>query len=99
MHTTIIKQWKEQLISQEEIDKYLVDGKDFIDEKHINATLQKNTSSDTARIREIIAKAYNIELMDDEDVATLLQVTDKELRKEIVEAAKELKKKVYDNRV
>lgn len=99
MHTTNIRQWKEQLISQDEIDKYLVDGKDFIDEKYINATLQHNPSSDTERIREIIAKAYNIELMDDEDVAALLHVTDPQLRQEIVEAAKEVKKKVYDNRV
>ncbi|MCK9348668.1 MAG: [FeFe] hydrogenase H-cluster radical SAM maturase HydG [Sphaerochaeta sp.] len=94
-----IRAWKEQLIHQDEIDKYLVDGKDFIDEEQINAALEKNKQSDLSRIREIIAKAYSIELMSSDDTAALLQVTDPSLRQEIVEAAKEIKKKVYDNRV
>lgn len=94
-----IHEWKEQLISQDEIDRYLVDGKDFIDEEQINATLQKNEKSDHARIRKIIAKAYSIELMSNDDVAALLHVTDPEIRNEIVLAAKEIKKKVYDSRV
>ena len=94
-----IKEWKDQLIRQDEIDRYLVDGKDFIDEHHINKMLKNNCDSDRSRIREIIKKAYSIELMSDEDVAALLQVTDADLRKEIAEAAKEIKKKVYDNRV
>jgi len=94
-----IKKWKDELIKQDEIDRYLVDGKDFIDEKHINSTLKNNGTSDPSRIREIIQKAQSIELMDDDDVAALLQVTDPSLRNEIAEAAKEIKKKVYDNRV
>jgi 2-iminoacetate synthase len=99
-HTTqSIKEWKEQLISQDEIDRYLVDGKDFIDEQQIYTTLEKNTKTDPSRIREIIAKAYSIELMSDDDVAALLQVSDPDMRNEIAQAAKEIKKKVYDNRV
>ncbi|RFU93876.1 [FeFe] hydrogenase H-cluster radical SAM maturase HydG [Sphaerochaeta halotolerans] len=94
-----IRAWKEQLIHQDEIDRYLVDGKDFIDEEQINAALEKNRHSDPSRIREIIAKAFSIELMSSEDVAALLQVTDPDLRNEIAEAAKEIKKQVYDNRV
>ena len=94
-----IRAWKDQLISQDEIDRYLVDGKDFIDEQQIYATLDGQKNPDTSHIREIIAKAYSIELMDSEDVAALLQVTDPELRNEIAQAAIEIKKKVYDNRV
>ena len=94
-----IKQWKDQLINQDEIDRYLVEGKDFIDEQQINRTLKENEKIDPSRVREIIAKSHSIELMSNEDVAALLHVTDPDLRNEIVEAAKEIKKKVYDNRI
>jgi 2-iminoacetate synthase len=99
-HTTqSIREWKNQIIHQDEIDRYLVDGKDFIDEEQINTALEKNAKSDPSRIHEIIAKAHSIELMSSDDVAALLQVTNPDMRKEIAEAAKKIKKQVYDNRV
>ena len=99
-HTTqSIREWKEQLISQDEIDRYLVDGKDFIDEQQIYTTLDKHANPDSSRIKGILAKARSIELMSDEDVATLLQVTDTDMRNEIARVAKDIKKQVYDNRV
>lgn len=91
--------WKDHLIRQDEIDPYLVEGKDFIDDEKINGLLQDNVHAEPEKVRSIIQKAFSINLMDDEDVATLLNVKDPHLWKEIQQAAEQIKRKVYDNRV
>ncbi|HQL34162.1 MAG TPA: radical SAM protein, partial [Treponemataceae bacterium] len=97
---TSAREWQKKIIRQDEIDKYLDDqGNDFINEGAIEETIQRNTNASTSRIREIIKKAYDIKLMDSEDVAALLSVTDPALKEEIFTAACEIKNKVYDNRV
>jgi len=94
-----VKNWKDNLVKQDEIDRYLEDGKDFIDDDAIEAEIEKNRGASTERIRQIIKKAYEIKLMDQSDVAALLSVTDDTLKEEIFKAAREIKTKVYDNRV
>jgi len=92
-------QWQRDLIAQDEIDRYLIDGKDFIDDDAIEADLGAGRDASPERIRAIIKKAYGIKLMDAADVAALVNVTDPTLRAEVFAAAKEIKTKVYDNRV
>ena len=94
-----VKEWKDNLIKQDEIDRYLVDGKDFIDDDAIEAEIEKNRAASPERIRAIIKKAYDVNLMDSADVAALLNVTDPDLKEEIFTAAREIKHQVYDNRV
>lgn len=86
-------------VKQDEIDRYLENGKDFIDDGAIERSLEQNRTSSPERIRKIIAKAYGIKLMDADDVAALVSVTDPALREAVFQAAKEIKLKVYDNRV
>jgi 2-iminoacetate synthase len=92
-------EWQKHLIKQDEIDRYLENGRDFIDDEAIEAAIAKNRVASPERIRAIIKKAYDIKVMDSADVAALLGVTDPALKEEIFRAAREIKTKVYDNRV
>ena len=94
-----VAEWQKELIKQDEIDRYLIGGKDFIDDDAIEAELAKNRGATPERIRAIIKKSFDIKLMDASDVAALVNVTDPTLRSEVFEAAKKIKTKVYDNRV
>ena len=94
-----VSEWKNKLIKQDEIDSYLLDGKDFIDTNAIRSMLEKGKLSDASHIRNIIKKSYAISLMSAEDLASLVQVQDPALREAVFLAAEEIKTKVYDNRV
>ncbi len=99
MAFTSIKDWKEGIISNAEIDKYLVDGKDFIDNQAIFATLDRQRQPDPKFIRDILQKSLSITTLSSDETAALLQVTDPELWQEINQTALAVKKKVYDNRI
>jgi len=94
-----VAEWQKGLIKQDEIDRYLDNGKDFIDDEAIESEISKNRAASPERIRAIIKKAYDIKLMEASDVAALVNVTDPALKEEIFKAAREIKTKVYDNRV
>jgi 2-iminoacetate synthase len=89
----------DRVIRQDEIDRYLINGRDFIDDDRIWSQLEGNARPDPGRVREIIAKAFAIESLDPEDAAALLNVQDPGLWEEIFDAAARIKTKVYDNRV
>lgn len=94
-----IQDWIRQVICQEEIDKYLVNGQDFIDERRIQELLSVRGEPDVGRVRDILRKSLEIKLLTLEETAVLLQVTDPGLLEEMRETALEVKKKVYDNRI
>lgn len=94
-----VKEWMSKVIKDDEIDKYLVDGKDFIDDDKIHSQIGSNKNPDKSRVRDIIAKAKAIQLLTPEETAVLLNVEDPELWDEIDAAAGEIKRKVYDNRI
>jgi 2-iminoacetate synthase len=91
--------WSKSVIKQNEIDKYLIDGKDFINECDISDRLIKNTNPDTKLIRDILQKSLSIKTLSPNETASLLNVTSPEIWQEIFQAALEVKKKVYDNRI
>ncbi|MBE9468021.1 MAG: [FeFe] hydrogenase H-cluster radical SAM maturase HydG [Bacteroidetes bacterium] len=92
-------EWVKQVVKQEEIDKYLIDGKDFIDEELINKQLSENKDPDKQKIRDILQKSLNIERLEPEETAALLNVTDPKMWEEMFEMALKVKRKVYDNRI
>ena len=94
-----ISNWKAGVIRPEEIDKYLVNGKDFINEQAIFDTLAANRRPDKAFIRDILQKSLSIKTLSPNETAALLHVEDPELWEEINATALQLKKKVYDNRI
>jgi 2-iminoacetate synthase len=93
------KSWIEQVIKQDEIDKYLVDGKDFINEEEIDYKLNINKDCSKEKVRSIIEKSLAIKRLDFDETATLLNVQDEALWEEMYEAAAEVKRRVYDNRI
>ncbi|MBD3383753.1 [FeFe] hydrogenase H-cluster radical SAM maturase HydG [candidate division KSB1 bacterium] len=92
-------QWGKEVIKQDEIDKYLVDGKDFIDEKRILNHLEQNQQPDKQRIRDIMQKSLDIERLDADETAALIHVTDADLWQEMYETGLKVKQRVYDNRI
>ncbi len=92
-------EWASQVIKQNEIDKYLINGKDFIDEKVIFDKLNNNQNPDKQYIRDIIKKSLSITRLEPDETAALLNVKDEDLWEELYEAGDKIKRKVYDNRI
>jgi len=99
MSDLAVKEWIKQVIKNDEIDKYLIDGEDFINEQEIENHLNNNRKSDKQQIRDIIQKSLRIERLEPAETAALLQVEDPELWEEMYAAGLEVKRKVYDNRI
>ncbi len=91
--------WIRNIIVQEEIDKYLVNGKDFIDSNEIFTKLTNNINPSKERVREILQKSLSVKTLAPDETAALLNVTSPEIWEEIFHTALEVKKKVYDNRI
>lgn len=72
--------------------------KDFIDDAALNNIIA-NTTEDKARVREVFAKSMTKEPLTIEETAVLLAAESEELTEEIFEAARELKRRVYGNRI
>lgn len=92
-------EWIAQVVRQDEIDKYLVNGKDFIDEGEIVGELEETRSPEAGRVRDILRKSLEIKLLTPRETAVLLNVEEPELLEEMKAVAMEVKKRVYDNRI
>ena len=99
MNGVSIVDWTENIVKENEFNFYLEGEKDFINEEKIEQQLEENKNPDAKRIREIISKSLSIERLEPEETAALLNVENKYLWEEIFEAAGQIKKKVYDNRI
>jgi len=51
-----IQEWIKNRIQRSEIDKYLKDKKDFIDEDNISTTLNRQVDPDSRYIKDILEK-------------------------------------------
>ncbi len=94
-----VKKWCENVIKQEEIDKFLLNGEDFIDEQKIWKQIEAAANPSAEEIRAIIAKALSIQTLTPEETAKLINLKDENLWQEVFQAAGEIKRKVYDNRI
>ena len=88
-----------EVIKENEITRFENNGSDFINEEKIESLLQKNKSPEKKKIREIIQKSLGIERLEPDETAALLNVNDDNLWEEIFQAAGEVKRRVYDNRI
>lgn len=91
--------WIKRRIKPEQIEKYLDNGKCFIDSTKIERALAGNTRSDPKRVRDILQKSLAVETLTLDETACLLHVEDPELLAEMQRVAAEVKVKVYDNRI
>ena len=72
--------------------------KPFIDPEEI-WDLINNTKSDKSRVREVISKSLDKQRLTLEETAVLVNASEADLIEEIKEGAKELKRRVYGNRI
>ncbi len=93
------RDWVQKVIKEEEIEKYMQNGRDFIDDDEIWERLRKNVKPDKKRIEDIIQKSLEIQTLEPDETACLLNVEDPETWQLLFEVAKDIKKKVYDNRI
>lgn len=94
-----INNWIKDRIKQDEVDKFLKNGKDFINEQKIQNILKSATIPDKSRVMDILDKSMAIETLSAEETGYLLKVKDKDLLALMRETGAKIKKKVYDNRV
>jgi len=73
------KTWMESVIKQDQVDKYLRNGKDFIDEEAIHITLKAHRNPEKQAVRDILQKSLAIERLEPRETAMLLNVEDPEL--------------------
>lgn len=70
-----------------------------IDEERIFRVLRESASRDAGRVREVIAKALELKGLDEEEVATLAQISDSDLLGELFAAARRVKDEIYGSRL
>jgi 2-iminoacetate synthase len=71
---------------------------DFIPAERIEQLLRRSPA-EAGEVRPIIAKSMRLQRLELEEMAALLSVTDPALLEEMFDAARELKKNVYGNRI
>ncbi len=72
-------------------------GVDFIDEERLHGLINRQT--DSKEVRDVIAKSMTKQPLDVDETAVLLAAEEPELVEEIFEAARQLKRDVYGNRI
>ncbi len=72
---------------------------DFINEPEIEHLLEDNKKPSKAKVKDIIQKSICLQRLEPKETAALLNVNNKDLWMEIFQAASEVKKLVYDNRI
>ena len=93
------KNWMKNVIKEDEITRYMIDGKDFIDDDEIWKKLEENRNPKPQKIRAILQKSLAVETLEPDETAALLNVKDEELWEEMFEMSGKIKKSVYDNRI
>ncbi len=71
----------------------------FIPAAEIDDLLKGKAHPDQYQIRDIVAKSLAKNRLSPDETAVLLNVTDPELRQQILESATELKERIYGNRI
>ncbi len=91
--------WVSRVIKPEEIEKYKKNGKDFIENSNIQETLLANRNPAITRIREIMAKALELNRLELDETAALLNCDDDDLWEEMFAIGLQIKHKVYGRRI
>ncbi len=99
MPSAILSNQLQQRIKKDQMDRYLMNGRDFIDDGAIWKKIHEAAEPSAARVREILRKSSEIQTLSSDDLAALIKVQDPEMLREMRETALRIKKKVYDNRI
>ena len=74
-------------------------AEDFIDDARLEYLANPSNLVDVGRFREVIAKALDKQALAVDEAAVLVRARDPQLREEVFAAARELKQRVYGNRI
>lgn len=99
MPTASVQEWIQNVVKPEENEKYKQNGLNFIQTGNINQLLRSQLDPDKAYIRDIIAKSLQLERLEPEETAALLNCIDPELWAEMFAAGLQIKQKVYGRRI
>ncbi len=91
--------WIAGRIKQDQIDKYLAGGLDFIDDAAIWKKIETAPEPDLSTVRAILARSLAVQTLTPDELAILIRVKDPEMLQEMEAAALTIKKQVYDNRI
>jgi len=97
--STAIADWIEAAIKQDEIDRYLDHGDDFIRDDEIERMIRQSRNPDAQRIRDILAKARALKRLDPHETAALLNIEDEALWEEVFATGRDIKAHVYGPRI
>lgn len=73
--------------------------KSFIPQAEIYEWLERTRNPEPDRVREIIQRSLNKNRLEPEEMATLINADSKEMTEEIFAGARELKRRIYGNRI
>ncbi len=93
------ERWIDSVVREEEVDRYLKNGRDFVDEELIWKELEANRKPSDSRLREIIAKSLELSRLEPTETAALLNCRSEEIWQEIFTAGLQIKQKVYGRRI
>ncbi|MBD3277401.1 MAG: [FeFe] hydrogenase H-cluster radical SAM maturase HydG, partial [Candidatus Aegiribacteria sp.] len=93
------RSWIESVVKQDEIDRYLKNGRDFVDEELIWNQLEKTRDPSNSMIREIISKSAELERLEPRETAALLNCRSDELWHEMYRTGLSIKQEVYGRRI
>ncbi len=99
MEAARIKEWMDSVIKPEQAQKYMQGEKDFIDEDYIENILRKKSRPEKQEIRDIISKALELNRLEPEETAALLNCQDEDLWQEMYAAGLKIKQQVYGRRI
>ncbi len=99
MEAAKVKEWMDSVVKPEQAQKYMRGEKDFIDEDYIEDILLTKIKPEKQEIRDIIAKAQELNRLDPEETAALLNCKDEDLWQEMYEAGLKIKQQVYGRRI
>jgi 2-iminoacetate synthase len=71
----------------------------YIDENRINELLDKTKNVSKEEVEEVLNKSLSLKRLSLEDTAKLLAVEDKDLLEKLFKTAKEVKQRIYGNRI
>jgi 2-iminoacetate synthase len=91
---TNLEAWKTQRIRDDEIRRYLDNGKDFVPHDVIDQKIRDAKAPDWNALRAILDKSLAIKDLTPDEVATLVRVEDPEMLSAMRETALKVKLKV-----
>ncbi len=91
--------WIAGRIKQDQVDRYLDQGRDFIDDDKIWNEIRSAAEPDAKTVRSILERSLAVKTLTPAELAILIRVQDPDMLREMQDTALRIKKKVYDNRI